>query len=169
MCQVVISTGKSDWDREITDTKGSLAAHLLSAQNQGNLPIAEPAPPRPPQPPLQHNGKMVRQTAGVFRSTDATRISILNASHVTMSDDDDLETVLVFPDYTAVADVTRSREGAQKLWESAVDPEVGRGGIRHEKSPFKTWVLPYSCVILLCTSMSWLHSHPRLTFDVWGW
>lgn len=68
-----------------------------------------------------------------------------------MSDDDDLETVLVFPDYTAVADVTRSREGAQKLWESAVDPDVGRGGVRHEASPFKTWVLPYSCVILLCT------------------
>ena len=66
-----------------------------------------------------------------------------------MSDDLDFETVLVFPDYTVVADVPRSRDGAQGLWENAVDPDVERGTLL-QKSPFKTWVLPYSCVILLC-------------------
>lgn len=72
-----------------------------------------------------------------------------------MSDDLDLETVLVFPDYTIVADIPRSREGAQALWESTVDPDVGRGGAGtlFQKSSLKTWVLPYSCVILLCKSM----------------
>ncbi|RDB23227.1 Altered inheritance of mitochondria protein 32 [Hypsizygus marmoreus] len=146
--QVVISTGKSDWDREVTQTNGSLAAFLLGAQNHANLPIAEPIPPPPPTP----NGKAVRPVTGVFRSTDSTRISILNGSHFTMSDDiDSQETVLVFPDYTVVADVSRSREGAQALWESAVDPEVRRGGAVLEKMPFKTWVLPYSHVILLCS------------------
>ena len=75
-----------------------------------------------------------------------------------MSDDLDFETVLVFPDYTIIADVPRSREGAQALWESAVDPDVGRGGSGTllQRRPFKTWVLPYSCVILLCKSIMFL-------------
>ncbi|KAG5646425.1 hypothetical protein DXG03_003475 [Asterophora parasitica] len=146
--QVVISTGKSDWDREVTETKGSLAALLLGAQNHANLPIAEPTPPATPAP------KAVRSSAGVFRSSDSTRISILNGSHNTMSDDIDQETVLVFPDYLMVADVPRTREGARGLWESAVDPNVERAGAVLEKMPFKTWVLPYSCVILL----SFIHS-----------
>jgi hypothetical protein len=67
-----------------------------------------------------------------------------------MSEDDEQDTVIVFPDYTLVADVPRTREGAQKLWESAVDPDVQRGDTIYEKHPFKTRVLPYSCVILLC-------------------
>ncbi|KAF8076150.1 multicopper oxidase-domain-containing protein [Lyophyllum atratum] len=146
--QVVISTGKSDWDREVTETKGSLAAYLMAAQNHSNLPISEPTPPSTPPP------KAVRATPGVFRPQDSTRISILNGSHNTMSDDIDQETVLIFPDYTIVADVPRTREGAQGLWESAVDPNVDRGGAVLEKTPFKTWVLPYSCVILL----SFVHS-----------
>lgn len=144
MLQVVISTGKTDWDREVTETKGSLAAYLVGAKNHNSLPIAEPTPPSTPAP------KAVRSPAGVFRSTDSTKISILNGSHNTMSDDTDQETVLVFPDYTLVSDVPRTKEGALGLWESAVDPNVERGGAIMEKTPFKTWVLPYSCVILLC-------------------
>ena len=78
-----------------------------------------------------------------------------------MSDDDDQDTVLVFPDYTLVADVSRTREGAQSLWDCAVDPNVCRGDVVFEKTPFKTWVLPYSCVILLCASVSLpLHTTP---------
>lgn len=159
--QVIISTGKSDWDREVTETKGSLAALLLGAQNHANLPISEPAPPQP-----QTNGKVVRSAAGVFRSSDSTKISILNGSHNTMSDDIDKETVLIFPDYTIVAEVPRTREGAQGLWESAVDPDVGRGGAIIEKAPYKTWVLPYSCVILLCKAFPICPSTIANTFDV---
>ncbi|KAG6911634.1 hypothetical protein DXG01_007884 [Tephrocybe rancida] len=144
--QVVISTGKSDWDREVTETKGSLAALLAAAKNHADLPIAEPTPPVTPAP------KAVRSVAGVFRSSDSTRISILNGSHNTMADDIDQETVLVFPDYTIITNVPRTREGARGLWESAIDPAVERGSAILEKTPFKTWVLPYSCVIMLCQS-----------------
>ncbi|KAG6880074.1 hypothetical protein C0992_006886 [Termitomyces sp. T32_za158] len=143
--QVVISTGKTDWDREVTETRGSLAALLSGAKNLANLPIAEPTPPVTPSP------KAVRTPAGVFRSSDSTKISILNGSHNTIADDIDQETVLVFPDYTIVTNVPRTREGARGLWEWAVDPAVERGSAVIEKTPFKTWVLPYSCVILLCS------------------
>ncbi|KAG6820450.1 hypothetical protein H0H93_000446 [Arthromyces matolae] len=143
--QVVISTGKTDWDREVTETKGSLAAFLAGAKNHTNLPIAEPTPPATPAP------KAVRAPAGVFRSSESTKISILNGSHNTMADDIDQETILVFPDYTVVTNVPRTRDGARRLWECAVDPATERGSLVLEKSPFKTWILPYSCVILLCS------------------
>lgn len=145
-CQVVISTGKIDWDREITETKGSLASYLLQVQNQS------PPPAERPLSPPHANGKAVRSISGVFRSTDSTKISILNGSHSSISDDIGLDTVLVLPDYKVVADVSKSIEGAQDLWDSAVDPSIGRVGAFLEKSPLKTWVLPYSCVILLCKS-----------------
>ena len=67
-----------------------------------------------------------------------------------MSEDDEQDTVLVFPDYLIVADVSRTRQGAQLLWENVVDPDVQQAGAIPHKTPFKTWVLPYSCVILLC-------------------
>ncbi|KAG5718007.1 Actin patches distal protein 1, partial [Termitomyces sp. T112] len=75
----------------------------------------------------------------------------LNGSHNTIADDIDQETVLVFPDFTCVTNIPRTREGARGLWEWAVDPAVERGNAIVEKSPFKTWILPYSCVILLCS------------------
>ncbi|KAG6829318.1 hypothetical protein H0H92_004921 [Tricholoma furcatifolium] len=143
--QVVISTGKTDWEREVTETKGSLAALLAGAKNHANLPIAEPTPPVTPAP------KAVRTPAGVFRSSDSTKISILNGSHNTMADDVDQETVLVFPDYTIVTNIPRTKEGALGLWEGAIDPAIERGTAALEKTPFKTWILPYSCVILLCS------------------
>ncbi|KAG6886078.1 hypothetical protein C0993_004068 [Termitomyces sp. T159_Od127] len=143
--QVVISTGKTDWDREVTETRGSLAALLCGAKNAANLPIAEPTPPATPSP------QAARAPAGVFRAADSTRVSILNGSHSTIADDAEQDTVLVFPDYTAVADVPRTRDGARALWEWAVDPAVERGSAVVEKMPFRTWVLPYSCVILLCS------------------
>lgn len=147
--QVVISTGQTDWEKEVTETKGSLAAYLVGARNQASLPISEPSPPKPESEISQP----VQSTSGVFRFSDSTKISILNGSHHTMSDDLDLDTVLVFPDYTVVVDVPRSKEGAQGLWESAIDPRVGRegSGTSFENSSFRTWVLPYSCVILLCS------------------
>ncbi|KAG6855069.1 hypothetical protein C0991_005998 [Blastosporella zonata] len=121
------------FQREVTETRGSLAALLAGAKNLANLPIAEPTPPVTPAP------KAVRAPAGVFRSSDSTRISILNGSYNTMADDVEQDTVLVFPDYTIVTNIPRTREGARGLWESAIDPAVERGSIILEKTPFKTW------------------------------
>lgn len=163
--QIVISTGKADWDREITHTHGSLAAYLSQVESTSK-PCKERRPSvvsLPRSPPL--DSILLRQkelgtivgtsppppsAPGVFNSEDAKRISILNGSHNTICEDPDLETILVFPDFKLVSEVPRSLDGAQNLWDSSVDPKLGLAGALLEKSPFNSWVIPYSCVILLC-------------------
>ena len=159
----MISTGKSDWERDIRDDKDSLAAALLEVTTSDPqiLPLtsAPPTPastPRPmtPSKPASASlppGKGVRPAVtGLFHTSDSKRTSVLNGSHKTLCHEDDHESVLVFPDFQVVTEVRRSVQGAYELWESAVDPEIGCDGSYLEKSILKTWVLPYSCVILLC-------------------
>jgi hypothetical protein len=129
---VVISTGKSDWEREVTEAPGSLAAYIAEVQSQAK----SPSPPKTPTKPIQ----------GIFNANDANRVAILNGSHNTLSDEESLETVLVFPDYKVVTEVPRSLDGAKKLWKRVLNPS----GDSNQDSIFKSWVLPYSCVILLC-------------------
>ena len=126
---MVISTGKSDWKQHITDEENSLAAALSKVM---------------PSSPTE------KQSLGLFSSTDSQRISVLNGSHRSLSLDD-RETVLVFPDYKCISEVSRSHQGAVELWQSALDPSlVGQRGRTDVKSHLKTWVIPYASVILLC-------------------
>jgi len=115
---------------------------------------APPVPPTSPIPPSPPNGNVVKDTqtslTGLFLTSDSNRTSVLNGSHRSLSHEDNHETVLVFPDFKVVTEVRRSLQGAQELWDSAVDPSLGRSGAYLEKSVLKTWALPYSCVILLC-------------------
>ncbi|KIM45829.1 hypothetical protein M413DRAFT_440875 [Hebeloma cylindrosporum] len=155
--QIVISTGKSDWEREITDDGNSLAAALhevttSDSQTTSTPPTPAPTPTGTPKPASPLPGKGVRPAVtGLFQTSDSKRTSVLNGSHKTLSCEDDHESVLVFPDFQVVTEVRRSVQGAHELWESAVDPEIGRDGSYLEKSILKTWILPYSCVILLCS------------------
>ena len=129
---MVISTGKSDWTQHITDEEDSLAAALSQVM-----------------PSLATE----KQSPGLFSSTDSKRISVLNGSHRSLSREDDRETVLVFPDYKCISEVSRSHQGALELWKSALDPSLvgGRRGKGTDvKSHLKTWVIPYASVILLC-------------------
>jgi Sucrase/ferredoxin-like len=77
-------------------------------------------------------------------------VSILNGSHDTLSKNYDYETVLVFPDYKVVTEVPRSLDGARQLWRNSVNPSVSRPGSTSEVSKIKSWVIPYTCVILIC-------------------
>ncbi|KII95795.1 hypothetical protein PLICRDRAFT_64201, partial [Plicaturopsis crispa FD-325 SS-3] len=137
--QVVISTGKSDWASEVTFEPSSLAWYLAAAARpsvSAMLSLSGPA-------------------SGVFKSAEAGKTSILNGSHHSLSEEGEKETVLVFPDYVAVEDVPRTRKGADALWERAVSPAVGRAGAppadAEVENEAKMWVLPYVCVILLCS------------------
>jgi hypothetical protein len=117
--------------------QGSLAAHLLAASE---------AAASSEERKDKREKKRRTSVPGVFTQHSAKRIAILNSSFNTLSEDTDKETVLVFPDYKVVIDVDRSREGAAELWDSALDPAV-------EVAPTteSSVLIPYSCVIMLCT------------------
>jgi hypothetical protein len=137
MIQVVISTGKSDWANEVTEDKGTLAA-FLSATNSSFDTSKKHEPNSDPSTP------------GVFSHTDAGRLAILNGSHKSFSNDESQETVIVLPDFKVMSGVPPTLEGAEMLWKTALDPSLGRAGAMSGSDELKTWVLPYSCLILLC-------------------
>lgn len=95
-----------------------------------------------------------RSVAGVFDGSESGKVTILGGSHHTLADDPKRDTVLVLPDYKVVTEVERSHQGAEELFKDAVDPAVGRTGAIVEGSDIRSYVLPYSCVILLCTFCS---------------
>ncbi|KAI9001116.1 Sucrase/ferredoxin-like-domain-containing protein [Trametes punicea] len=151
--QIVISTGKSDWVRDVTDAKGTLAAYVDELSSSGHAPKDKDSkkPKDKPASPSEGNGTNV---PGVYDSTNLAknkRVTILNGSHRTVSDDHDKETVLVFPDYKVVTDVDRSRTGAEQLWTHAVSPSVGLHAVPSGSTNVKSWIIPYSCVVLLCS------------------
>jgi len=134
--QVVISTGKSDWEREVTDASDTLAAYIDSARGEF-------------KPPKDKGGKDAAANGagglpGVYKSTESSKVTILNGSHRTVCDDATRETVLVFPQYKVVTGVERSEEGAKKLLHSLK-------ANAKESDALKTYVLPYSSVIMLCS------------------
>jgi hypothetical protein len=119
----------------VTDAQGSLAAYIAEVQSQS----------KPFTPPNKASMGPVR---GVFAANNDFRVGILNGSHKTLSDDESIETILVFPDYKVVTEVPRSLDGAKDLWKNTLDSSRGST----QDSTFKSWVLPYSCVILICES-----------------
>ncbi|KAF9076404.1 Sucrase/ferredoxin-like-domain-containing protein [Rhodocollybia butyracea] len=136
--QIVISTGKMDWDREVTSTKNSLAAHVQQIMNGA------------PSLTLESKSKQAIQIAGVFNSSDSTKVSILNGSHHSLSENPDHDTVLVFPDYKLVTEIPRTLDGAKSLWDSALSNVSSRRPVGDIRS-LSSWIIPYSCVILLCS------------------
>ncbi|KAG1874668.1 Sucrase/ferredoxin-like-domain-containing protein [Suillus subalutaceus] len=135
--QVLISTGKRDWEIEVTEAKGTLAAFLETA----NSSLSTPKKPNDPLP-----------SGLLFSHTEAKFLSILNGSHRPFSYDESEETVIVLPDFMVVSGVSRTLAGAEVLWKAALDPALDRAGvITRTDNLLNTWVLPYSCLILLCS------------------
>ncbi|EIN09917.1 hypothetical protein PUNSTDRAFT_113235 [Punctularia strigosozonata HHB-11173 SS5] len=136
--QLVVSTGKTDWPSEVTDVKGTLAYHLARAHNSGF------EPPLPPQvlKGLQGNAP------GLVDPSSTSKISILNGSHTPISDEG---AVLVFPDYLVCTNVPSSDAGADDFWKALAQlyhPDPSRTPV---STDLKSYVLPYNCVILLCS------------------
>ena len=149
---MVISTGKSDWDRSVTDEKGSLASYISNIEKAAPLTIAGGAstPGTAPSTPIDSTSHLPPAVAGIFKDSENLAVSILNGSHDTLSKDNDNETVLVFPDYKVLTEVPRSLDGARELWRNSVSPSVSRLGSSSETGSVKSWVIPYTCVILIC-------------------
>ncbi|KAL0580774.1 hypothetical protein V5O48_001239 [Marasmius crinis-equi] len=122
--QIVISTGKIDWDREITTMKGTLAFHFEHDVDRHKALFNSTSANRTAKSANNHS---LRSVTGVHDTTDPkiTRVTVLNGSHRTLMDDEELDTVLIFPDYKLVCGVPRTKEGVQKLWDGWVDPRLG--------------------------------------------
>ncbi|EPQ59395.1 hypothetical protein GLOTRDRAFT_136275 [Gloeophyllum trabeum ATCC 11539] len=133
--QIVISTGKTDWEREVTDAEGTLAAYVYHVKESS--------------PSAKRRKAGGTNIPGVYDVSEGSNVLVLNGSHKTVSDDENLETVLILPDYKVATDIPRSLGGAKALWKAALDPSVGRAGAPLTQG--KTWILPYNCVILLCS------------------
>lgn len=146
--QFVISTGKTDWAHDVTSVSGSLASFLDSTSP------SHPSSSDSHLPPASTSYTQLGKTVpGVFSSTGASKTTLLNGSHHSLSDDQDKDTVLVLPDYKVVADVDRSIEGASALWDEIVGDKKATGASDGKQDGHKgqqSYILPYACVILLC-------------------
>ncbi|CDO71319.1 hypothetical protein BN946_scf184908.g76 [Trametes cinnabarina] len=152
--QIVISTGKTDWVREVTDAKGTLAAYVDELSSSSRPPKDKDSPKKPKDAANGDSSSGPALVHGIFDSENLQknkRVTILNGSHRTVSDDADKETVLVFPDYKVVTEVARTHDGAEQLWNHAVSPSVRLHAVPAEATDVRSWVIPYSCVILLCS------------------
>jgi hypothetical protein len=137
--QFVISTGKTDWEREVTEASGSLAYHLSQTETSSRRGVSQSDTER-------------QLPDGVFFTSSKGRTSILNGSHHSLSHSGigiQKETVLLFPDYRIISSVPRSVDGAKTLWEKVAEIETGQPSAT-TKEDMNTYVLPYACVILLC-------------------
>lgn len=114
-------------------------------------------------------GKLQHSVPGVFTQQDGARLSILNGSHTTISEHHDRETVLIFPEYRVVFGVENTPKAAELLYEKVVSPSTTYiPTIPKEEEtgelPFGILPIPYSCVILLCSS-SLLDQPPAVTYS----
>ncbi|KAF8272530.1 Sucraseferredoxin-like protein [Lactarius quietus] len=136
--QVVISTGKSDWD-------GSLASYLAAIEGAAPTTLTGFSTPGTlPGTPNSTTLNLPNAVAGIFKDSETHAPD-------TLSKDCDHETVLIFPDYKVVAEVPRSLDGARDLWRNSVNPSVPRAGSSSGSSSVNSWVIPYACVILICS------------------
>ena len=127
-----MSTGKADWPHTVTLVSGSGAHYLDATASSGNAS----------QLPLHLQHPQEKSIPGVHSTIDSKKTIVLNGSHHGISDDLNKDTVLVLPDYRVATEVERSSDGAKAFWKDILSDQS-----TEKKSP----VLPYACVILLCT------------------
>ena len=101
----MISTGKADWEREVTEVNGSLAALVHTMFSKSTMKPADFVAKK-----LQHS------VPGVLNRGEGARILILNGSHPTISEHHNRETVLIFPDYRVVFGVENMPKAAELLY-----------------------------------------------------
>jgi hypothetical protein len=150
---VVVSTGKSDWDRDhyvslaeqlnayLQDDKSILSHHL-------NKHISSLPTPKVPE--------NASQLPYIANRVDSLLPSIYSSSLISQSTDPSDETVLVFPDWRVVHEVENSKAGAKELWDGSIGWTAGRAGNLSEHPDTvgrrRSWTMPYRAIVLLCES-----------------
>jgi hypothetical protein len=149
---VIVSTGQTNWAKEVTGVSGTLAYFLAEAHGS----LASGSRGGGDRGAGRSGSESSSNWPGFYDSKASSSLMILNGSHRTASEDSTHNTVIVLPDYTFVNSVPESSDGATDLWKSSLDPSLGRGGKVlenfHGGSELKSWPLPYNIVILICGS-----------------
>ncbi|GAA5821872.1 hypothetical protein JCM3770_000627 [Rhodotorula araucariae] len=159
--QILVSTGKSDWIREVTDDAESIPGLV-------RVSFDEMAAAGTPSPGLvgRLGEKLFKkkedgegELPGVHPSSAApppdvavsSKLSVLASSFISSSHEGHRESVIVLPDYKVVHEVEASRAAADELVKNYLRPEAGRAGTGSLSGSLRSWPLPYHCVILLCS------------------
>lgn len=161
--QILISSGKSDWIREVTEgglpelvknaydasfsskSSGSFLGKLAKKIKGGDSIECET--------PIQGIYPLSSSGTATPTNTEPPRLSILSSSFHSSGNDDE-ESVIVLPDYKVVHHVSSSTDGAAALVTRHLDPAVGRTGaidVLASSSPLRSFPLPYSAVVLICS------------------
>ncbi|KAI5476930.1 sucrase/ferredoxin-like family protein [Pseudohyphozyma bogoriensis] len=155
---VLCSTGVSDWPREVTDEKNTLAG-LVKDANDASASTGGLIGKFTKKLNLKGSaGGDDSGIPGVFATSAAAkegearneRLSILNASFITSSHEEHSQSAIILPDFKMVKDVPETVVGAAALVNEYLKPEIGRAGLS-TPSTLKTWPLPYHAVVLLCS------------------
>ncbi|GAA5891739.1 hypothetical protein JCM8208_002868, partial [Rhodotorula glutinis] len=164
--QILVSTGKSDWIREVTDDADSIPGLVRAVFDE----TSAAGTPSEKKGLLGKLGAMVlgddkkkdeeqEGIPGVHPSSAAPRadgvvsskLSILSSSFISSSHEGHRESVIVLPDYKVVHEVEASRAAVGELVKGYLRPEVGRAGAGEMCGSLRSWPLPYQCVVLLCS------------------
>lgn len=157
--QVVISTGRTDWEHDITDNELTLAGMLDRTQDTFQLKDDPGLMQRIIAKRANTSVQKVPQVAshpikceGVFdtRVEGNNNIQILNGSHISPSTKKERESALVFPDYVLAENICVNRETAEDFFKShlAVNHLVA------SERAIRTYPLPYIATVLICSHKS---------------
>jgi Sucrase/ferredoxin-like len=92
----------------------------------------------------------------ILDTSQSKRLIINNGSFKSASDSDDCLTAVVLPDFTYVNEIKETKENAERLWSTTLDPSVRRAGRKlpdvetASQNKFQTRPLPYDSVVLIC-------------------
>ncbi|WWC86468.1 uncharacterized protein L201_001345 [Kwoniella dendrophila CBS 6074] len=154
---VVISTGKSDWERDHVDEKDSLAHYLDKAISSApSIPESKSSTPTSKSSLSYISSSSFPSPSKPFTQPISQPPSLYSSSLISQSDDPTDQSVLVFPDWKVVHEIDNSLNGAKSLYENQLSGELGRSGQKgiNPKDEFnrrRSYVLPYRAVILLCS------------------
>lgn len=130
--QILVSTGKSDWAKEVTDDTARLAGMVKLAYEGGagakeGKGLLGKLSEKVGGGKKDKKGEAEGEVPGLFPSSAMeptpssevpgveARLSILNASFWSSTGEEGLETVVVLPDFKVVMQVPQTREGAHDL------------------------------------------------------
>ncbi|WRT64354.1 uncharacterized protein IL334_001286 [Kwoniella shivajii] len=141
---VVISTGKSDWERDHTDEKGSLANHLNKVITSSSIPESDSKSKSTTtstntntstaetksksELPSYITSSVFPKPSNPLTNTISIPPSLYSSSLISQSDDPSDQSTIIFPDWKVIHEIDNSYKGAKSLYDNALSGELGRSG-----------------------------------------